>query len=62
MTTRALIILDGIGLRAVEDANALAAARTPTLDSLLANYPNSRIATSGLAVGLHAAADMAQYA
>lgn len=52
MSTRALIILDGIGLRDAHESNALAAARTPTLDALLARSPNSRIATSGLAVGL----------
>ncbi|MGQ7958997.1 2,3-bisphosphoglycerate-independent phosphoglycerate mutase [Pseudomonas sp. SP16.1] len=52
MATRTLIILDGIGLRQEAEANALAAARTPTLDALFARYPHSRIATSGLAVGL----------
>jgi len=52
MSTRALIILDGIGLREARESNALAAARTPNLDALLANYPNSQVATSGLAVGL----------
>ncbi|MFJ4443455.1 2,3-bisphosphoglycerate-independent phosphoglycerate mutase [Pseudomonas sp. NPDC089422] len=52
MSTRALIILDGIGLREARESNALAAACTPNLDALLAHYPNSQIATSGLAVGL----------
>lgn len=52
MSTCALIILDGIGLREARDSNALAAACTPTLDALLAHYPHSQIATSGLAVGL----------
>jgi 2,3-bisphosphoglycerate-independent phosphoglycerate mutase len=52
MSTRSLIILDGIGLRREADSNAFAAARTPTLDSLFEQYPHSRIATSGLAVGL----------
>ncbi len=52
MTTRTLIILDGIGLRREVEGNALAAARTPTLDALFAHYPHGRIATSGLAVGL----------
>ncbi|HLA30229.1 MAG TPA: 2,3-bisphosphoglycerate-independent phosphoglycerate mutase [Pseudomonas sp.] len=52
MTTRSLIILDGIGLRQEAEANALAAARTPTLDALFERFPSSRIATSGLAVGL----------
>ncbi|MBF8781365.1 2,3-bisphosphoglycerate-independent phosphoglycerate mutase [Pseudomonas fulva] len=52
MSTRALIILDGIGLRDAHESNALAAACTPNLDALLARYPNSQVATSGLAVGL----------
>jgi 2,3-bisphosphoglycerate-independent phosphoglycerate mutase len=52
MSTRTLIILDGIGLRQEADANAFVAARTPTLDGLFEQYPHSRIATSGLAVGL----------
>ena len=52
MSTRTLIILDGIGLRQEADSNAFAAARTPTLDGLFEQYPHSRIATSGLAVGL----------
>mgnify|MGYP003530071244 FL=1 len=52
MTTCTLIILDGIGVRAEAEANAYAAARTPTLDGLFQNYPHSLIATSGLAVGL----------
>ncbi|MFF7066314.1 2,3-bisphosphoglycerate-independent phosphoglycerate mutase [Pseudomonas sp. NPDC008258] len=52
MSTRALIILDGIGLREARESNALAAACTPNLDALLAHYPNSQVATSGLAVGL----------
>ncbi|MHB1369867.1 MAG: 2,3-bisphosphoglycerate-independent phosphoglycerate mutase [Pseudomonadaceae bacterium] len=52
MSTRTLIILDGIGLRQETDSNAFAAARTPTLDGLFEQYPHSRIATSGLAVGL----------
>ncbi|NQD93214.1 2,3-bisphosphoglycerate-independent phosphoglycerate mutase [Pseudomonas sp. CrR25] len=54
MTTRSLIILDGIGLRQEAEANALEAAHTPTLDALLQRFPHSRIATSGLAVGLPA--------
>lgn len=52
MTNCTLIILDGIGTSAEREANAFAAAHTPTLDSLLSQYPNSLITTSGLAVGL----------
>ncbi|WP_350298782.1 2,3-bisphosphoglycerate-independent phosphoglycerate mutase [Pseudomonas putida] len=52
MTTCTLIVLDGIGLRSQQEANAVAAANTPTLDYLFENYPHSEIATSGMAVGL----------
>lgn len=52
MTTRTLIILDGVGIRDAAESNAFAAARTPTLDRLLRTCPHSAIATSGMAVGL----------
>lgn len=48
---KALIILDGFGVEATE-SSAITAARTPTWDRLMADAPHSRIATSGLAVGL----------
>ncbi len=48
---KALIILDGFGIEHTA-SSAIEAARTPTWDRLLANNPNSRIETSGLAVGL----------
>ncbi|WP_271271421.1 2,3-bisphosphoglycerate-independent phosphoglycerate mutase [Aliamphritea hakodatensis] len=50
-STKALIILDGFGVEATE-SSAVMAANTPTWDRLMANSPNSRIATSGMAVGL----------
>lgn len=52
MTTRSLIILDGVGIRQATDSNAFAAARKPTFDALIARFANSQIETSGLAVGL----------
>ncbi|EJM76127.1 2,3-bisphosphoglycerate-independent phosphoglycerate mutase [Pseudomonas sp. GM55] len=52
MTTRSLIILDGVGIRQATDSNAFAAAKKPTFDALLERYANSQIETSGLAVGL----------
>ncbi|NWA28179.1 2,3-bisphosphoglycerate-independent phosphoglycerate mutase [Pseudomonas gingeri] len=52
MTAKTLIILDGVGLRESTDANAFAAAKTPTIDRLLKEYPSSQIETSGIAVGL----------
>jgi 2,3-bisphosphoglycerate-independent phosphoglycerate mutase len=52
MTTRSLIILDGVGIRQATDSNAFAAAKKPTFDALLERYASSQIETSGLAVGL----------
>jgi len=52
MTTRSLIILDGVGIRQATESNAFAAARKPTFDALLKRFANSQIETSGLAVGL----------
>lgn len=49
--TKALIILDGFGVEETP-SSAILAAQTPTWDSLLAHNPNSRIKTSGMAVGL----------
>jgi 2,3-bisphosphoglycerate-independent phosphoglycerate mutase len=49
-----LIILDGWGITTKKDRSALAAAHTPYYDSLLANYPHSKLEASGLAVGLPA--------
>ncbi|RAU16501.1 2,3-bisphosphoglycerate-independent phosphoglycerate mutase [Nitrincola tibetensis] len=49
--TKALIILDGFGIESTP-SSAIEAANTPTWDMLLASNPNSRISTSGLAVGL----------
>lgn len=48
----ALIILDGWGYREESESNAILAAKTPTLDSLTANYPSTLIGGSGMAVGL----------
>lgn len=48
---KALIILDGFGIES-SDSSAIEAASTPTWDRLRANNPLSRIATSGMAVGL----------
>jgi 2,3-bisphosphoglycerate-independent phosphoglycerate mutase len=47
-----LTILDGWGFSPVTEGNAIAAARKPTYDSLLREYPNTLIRTSGKAVGL----------
>lgn len=47
-----LVILDGWGYRESAQANAIAAAKTPIMDSLWAAYPHTLIHTSGKAVGL----------
>ncbi|HZP44141.1 MAG TPA: 2,3-bisphosphoglycerate-independent phosphoglycerate mutase [Candidatus Binataceae bacterium] len=48
----ALIIFDGWGLRAEGDANAIAAARTPTMDELYRTQAHTELDASGEAVGL----------
>lgn len=47
-----LMILDGWGINPSRENNAVALARTPHLDALLARYPHTTILTSGMAVGL----------
>lgn len=47
-----LVILDGWGYREARDGNAIAAAKTPVMDSLWAAYPSTLIRTSGKDVGL----------
>src|SRR5918996_2287377 len=47
-----LVVLDGFGINPRRDHNAIALARTPVWDDLLARYPHTRLGASGLAVGL----------
>ncbi len=47
-----LTILDGWGFRPPGQGNAIAAARKPTYDQLLRDYPNTLVHTSGPFVGL----------
>src|SRR6202030_189056 len=47
-----LTVLDGWGYRAETKGNAIAMARKPTYDSLIKNFPNTLIHTSGPFVGL----------
>jgi 2,3-bisphosphoglycerate-independent phosphoglycerate mutase len=49
-----LIILDGWGYGRNDKSNAILAADTPFFDSMLKNYPNSKLEASGTAVGLPA--------
>ena len=47
-----LTILDGWGIRAQKDGNAIAAAATPNFEKLVREYPSTRLKASGEAVGL----------
>ncbi|HVO20507.1 MAG TPA: 2,3-bisphosphoglycerate-independent phosphoglycerate mutase [Anaeromyxobacter sp.] len=47
-----LVVLDGWGIRAQREANAIAIAGTPNMDLLARDYPHTALETSGLSVGL----------
>ncbi len=47
-----LIVLDGYGINPRLEGNAIEAAEKPFIDSLLKTYPNTRVFTSGMDVGL----------
>lgn len=47
-----LIILDGLGIRKEKSLNAFALAKTPVLDRLRKEYPNTTLSASGEDVGL----------
>ena len=47
-----LIIMDGCGLAPADGENAVAAAKTPFLDSLYEKYPHTTLGASGEDVGL----------
>ena len=53
-TPTTLIIMDGFGLSGDLRGNAVRAAKTPRLDQLFAEFPNTALAASGLDVGLPA--------
>lgn len=48
----ALIIMDGLGLAAESEGNAVHLAKTPNLDRLMEKYPTKTLKASGMAVGL----------
>ena len=52
------IVLDGVGITDRQVGNAVATARKPFLDSLLAKYPNIQLKAHGTAVGMPSDADM----
>lgn len=47
-----LVILDGWGITGEKSASAVAQAKTPYMDYLLENYPNTQLRTDGMHVGL----------
>jgi 2,3-bisphosphoglycerate-independent phosphoglycerate mutase len=47
-----LIIMDGWGINPRKEGNAIALARTPSIDELTRRWPNTVVRTSGEAVGL----------
>ncbi len=47
-----LMILDGYGLNEKTEGNAIAQAKTPVMDGILAKYPHTQGQASGMAVGL----------
>lgn len=47
-----MIIMDGWGLAPDDKYNAIANAKTPNFDKLVREYPNTRLKSDGLAVGL----------
>jgi 2,3-bisphosphoglycerate-independent phosphoglycerate mutase len=48
----ALVVLDGWGCNKPSESNAIHLANTPNMDSYIEKYPNTKLHTSGLAVGL----------
>ena len=48
----ALIILDGYGIGKHDASDAIYTAKTPVMDSLMANWPTTKLSASGLDVGL----------
>ena len=53
-----LVVMDGVGFSKTGIGDAVTLANTPTLDSLLANYPNVALKAHGSAVGLPSDDDM----
>src|SRR3989338_303005 len=47
-----LIVLDGWGINPHKEGNAKLLAKTPAIDRIFKQYPNTKLETSGLSVGL----------
>ncbi len=52
------IVLDGVGISPRDDGDAVKTARTPMLDSLMANFPMIKLLAHGKAVGMPSDEDM----
>ena len=52
------IVMDGVGIAADNDGNAVKRAYTPTLDAIMAKYPVVKLKAHGTAVGLPSDDDM----
>jgi 2,3-bisphosphoglycerate-independent phosphoglycerate mutase len=53
-----IVVMDGYGIAPPTEGNAIALARKPNLDALLAKYPNTLLKAHGKAVGLPSDDDM----
>lgn len=53
-----ICVMDGVGIGAANEGNAVHLARTPTLDMLLNHWPHTRLQAHGTAVGLPSDSDM----
>src|SRR3972149_2916579 len=49
-----LLVLDGWGIAPASEGNAITLAKTPFINSLIANYPHGQLIASGESVGLPA--------
>jgi 2,3-bisphosphoglycerate-independent phosphoglycerate mutase len=52
------LVLDGVGISPREEGDAIKTARTPFLDGLFRDYPWTRLAAHGVAVGMPSDEDM----
>ncbi len=53
-----IVVMDGYGISANQEGNAIAQAKKPVLDELFAKYPNTLLKAHGKAVGLPSDDDM----
>ena len=53
-----IVVMDGVAMGRKDEGDAVALARTPTLDQLLVDHPHTTLLAHGLAVGLPSDGDM----